>query len=425
MKTLVLITSQFPFGTGESFLEAEFPLLINNFERVLIIAQNVSLKQTRNIKDNAVIYRYNPSSSIRGFLYSPILVFLNFGRIKNLVKEEVKFRRSINDPLTIKKKLYLYKKIIKALQLRDFIKKSLYKEKITKNIVFYSYWLKTSAHAIAMIDCPKCLKISRAHGSDIYEETNRSEYLPLLKFSTEKLDAIFFISENGKRYLMNKTNTDGTRFIVSRLGVEKPYYGNLKINQSDKFIIVSCSNMVPLKRIDLIIYSLELVMTNKEIQWLHFGDGVLRNELEALASQKLGLHRTISYTFMGHYPNQNLLEYYSQNRIDLFINVSSTEGIPVSIMEAQAFGIPVIATDVGGVSELVTEGTGTLLTRDFRTEDLAERIQYYVNLPGKEVEKIRKKAFNNWELNFNSQLNYRDFIIKLNTIFASVQDSIQ
>jgi glycosyltransferase involved in cell wall biosynthesis len=425
MKTLVLITSQFPFGTGESFLEAELPLLINNFERVLIIAQNVSLKQTRNIKDNAVMYRYNPSSSFWGFLYSPILVILNFGRIKNLVKDEVKFRRSINEPLTIKKTLYLLKKIVKALQLCDFIKESLYKEKITQNIVFYSYWLKTGAHAIAMIDCPKCLKISRAHGSDIYEESIESEYLPLLKFSTEKLDAIFFISENGKRYLMNKTNTYGPGFIVSRLGVEKPYSGNLKTNQSDKFIIVSCSNMVPLKRIDLIIYSLELVMTNKEIQWLHFGDGVLRNELESLAKQKLGLHERISYTFMGHYPNQNLLEYYSQNRIDLFINVSSTEGIPVSIMEAQAFGIPVIATDVGGVSELVTDGTGTLLNRDFSTKDLAERIQYYANLPVKEVEKIREKAFNNWELNFNSQLNYRDFITKLNTIFASVQDGIQ
>jgi hypothetical protein len=77
------------------------------------------------------------------------------------------------------------------------------------------------------------------------------------------------------------------------------------------------------------------------------------------------------------------------------------------------------------VSELVTEETGTLLTRDFSTEVLAERIQYYANLSVKEVEKIRKNAFNNWELNFNAQLNYRDFIIKLNTIFASAQDSIQ
>ena len=70
---------------------------------------------------------------------------------------------------------------------------------------------------------------------------------------------------------------------------------------------------------------------------------------------------------MGHYPNEELLRYYGSNHVDLFINTSSTEGVPVSIMEAQSFGIPVIATDTGGVKEVVTEGTGSLLPVDFRS----------------------------------------------------------
>jgi len=48
----------------------------------------------------------------------------------------------------------------------------------------------------------------------------------------------------------------------------------------------------------------------------------------------------------------------------LFINTSSSEGIPVSMMEAQSFGIPILAMDVGGVREIVGPQTGRLLQQD-------------------------------------------------------------
>ena len=51
----------------------------------------------------------------------------------------------------------------------------------------------------------------------------------------------------------------------------------------------------------------------------------------------------------------------------MFINLSSSEGIPVSIMEAQSFGIPVIATNVGGSGEIVVSETGVLVDEN-RTE---------------------------------------------------------
>ena len=122
---------------------------------------------------------------------------------------------------------------------------------------------------------------------------------------------------------------------------------------------------------------------------------------------------------MGQIPNDELLKFYSLNKIDLFINTSSTEGIPVSIMEAQSFGIPVIATDVGGVKEVVKDGTGSLLPVDFNPSALAKLIQYYADLSEDEQEIISKNAFINWESNFKASDNYRDFMLKLNSIFAS------
>ena len=48
-----------------------------------------------------------------------------------------------------------------------------------------------------------------------------------------------------------------------------------------------------------------------------------------------------------------MLDYYKNNIIDIFINLSASEGIPVSIMDAISFGIPCIATNVGGTGEIV------------------------------------------------------------------------
>jgi glycosyltransferase involved in cell wall biosynthesis len=425
MKTLVLITSNFPFGTSESFTASEFPFLHRNFDKTIIISQNISGNKTKNLPENVTVYRYNTTTSIRGFCYLPVLFILNSGDIIDMLKQEIEFRLSNKDSLRFKNFLHLFKKIIKAIQLKNFIIKKLHYEGINESIVFYSYWLKTGAHAISLLNYTDSIRIARAHGSDIYEEKTVPGYLPLLKFSALNLDTIFFVSKHGKRYFEEKTKINSSRFIISYLGSEKPFVENSETLKSDKYVIVSCSNMVPLKRIDLIIKALECVETEQEILWLHFGDGILKSELETLAENKLGVLKKIRYKFMGHYPNEKLMKYYSLNKVDLFINTSSTEGVPVSIMEAQSFGIPVIATDTGGVKELVNEGNGSLLPLDFKPEDLAKLIRYYEVLPEDEKNKIRLDAFNNWKLNFNSSSNYEDFISKVNSILANGKEQTQ
>jgi len=88
-------------------------------------------------------------------------------------------------------------------------------------------------------------------------------------------------------------------------------------------------------------------------------------------------------------------------------------------MEAQSFSIPVIATDTGGVKEIISEGTGTLLPVDFNPADLASVIQHYAALSTEETDKIRMNAYMNWTINFNAAINYNEFIMRVNSIFAS------
>lgn len=419
MKTLVLITSQFPYGTSESFIAAELSLVTPHFEKTIIIAQNTSSEIKRSTPENIDVFRYNPSTSAGGFLYIPVLFILNSNEIISMLKNEIDFRLSTGDKFTFRNFFYLFKKIIKAFQLRDFIIKKLSERNINDSIVFYSYWLKTGAHAISLLNYRNSIKIARGHGSDIYEEKTEAGYLPLMRYSAQKLNAIFFISNQGKEYFIQKTKIESHGFLLSYLGVEKPVQNEVKKTDPGKYVIVSCSNIIALKRINLIIDALENTNTGKDLLWLHFGNGILKRELENYAEKKLGKSANKSYRFMGHFPHEKLIKYYATNQVDLFLNTSSTEGVPVSIMEAQSFSIPVIATDTGGVKEVVTEGTGSLLPVDFRSEDLASLIQHYAALSPQETDKIRMNAYMNWTINFNAAINYNEFIMRVNSIFAS------
>lgn len=182
----------------------------------------------------------------------------------------------------------------------------------------------------------------------------------------------------------------------------------VKKNREKKLKIISCSNLIKLKRVNLIIEALAILDKKYfNIEWIHFGDGEERIDLEELSKKKL---KQIKFTFMGQVSNKQVIEYYRLNNIFLFIHLSSTEGLPVSMMEAQSFGIPIIATDVGGVSEIVNEKTGLLLSANPKIEDIVKAIEKMIKLDDSKYNEYRKNSYLNWQEKFNAENNYREFI---------------
>ena len=94
------------------------------------------------------------------------------------------------------------------------------------------------------------------------------------------------------------------------------------------------------------------------------GDGELRAEIDAQI-RRYGLSETVQLA--GHVPNRELLDAYRRGEVDLVLlpslelSDSEHEGIPVSLMEAMACGIPVLATATGGIPELLRDGAGLLI----------------------------------------------------------------
>lgn len=100
----------------------------------------------------------------------------------------------------------------------------------------------------------------------------------------------------------------------------------------------------------------------------------------------------------------------------MFINVSESEGIPVSIMEALSAGIPILATDVGGTSEAVQDEVGYLLDRDFEIDDAVRVIEKYINLPNIDQENFRNKAYQFWNKNYEAEKNYLEFYNNISNV---------
>lgn len=93
----------------------------------------------------------------------------------------------------------------------------------------------------------------------------------------------------------------------------------------------------------------ELNHLGKNVRGMVVGDGPLREELEALAD-KLGISDIVEFT--GH--RENVSECLAQ--IDILLFPSYREGLSVAIIEALAMGLPIVASDVGGIHEQVEDG---------------------------------------------------------------------
>lgn len=98
--------------------------------------------------------------------------------------------------------------------------------------------------------------------------------------------------------------------------------------------------------------------SGNRLKFLIAGDGILREELEDLA-KKLKLSSEQLY-FLG--VCGNMREIYLQ--ADILVSTSDHEGTPNAILEAMSYGIPVVATDVGGTSEILNDGRGVLVEPD-------------------------------------------------------------
>ena len=175
--------------------------------------------------------------------------------------------------------------------------------------------------------------------------------------------------------------------------------------------IVSCANIIPLKRLDLIVKSLALI-NDVKIKWVHFGMGSRFDELESLAFKLLAQKSNITYELRGYVPVEDIIQFYRDNCVDCFITTSSTEGCPVSVQEAMSFGIPIIGTSVGEMPNMITEN-GVLLSENPLPEEIKNAICKICSSDIENTIMMRKCSRQLWECKYDAQKNTKNFLKEL------------
>jgi colanic acid/amylovoran biosynthesis glycosyltransferase len=311
------------------------------------------------------------------------------------------------------------RRYIDAQHARDWVRRFIEHHKIDVDAtIFYTYWLTSITEGLVLASqtgrsAPRFV-VSRAHGSDLYEDRSILSCLPGRENALSGLAALFLISEFGRAYV-SKLYPARTKYLVSRLGV--PDSGGFCRPSDDNVCrIVSCSFLRALKRIDLLfdaLLNLAKRCPERVFEWTHIGEGQLSHVIRRRVASEAP--NNLVCRLMGHLDNEQVIATYLSEPIDVFINVSSSEGIPVSIMEAQSCGIPVVATAVGGSSEIVSNRVGTLLPSNPTPQIIASAI---IDLTAEYKRGIDKRtaSYENWRENYNAPTNYGQFAKALRSI---------
>lgn len=283
------------------------------------------------------------------------------------------------------------------------------------NAIVYAYYFNDYALLLAIAKKRGYVSkfYSRAHGRDVVESREPlTKKLPYQSFKYKYTDKVFCISNFTKSYITSVYPNYKSKIEVCFLGTEDNGMGPIA-DKNDAFVIVSVGTIRNVKRFYLIAEM--LLHATVPIKWVHFGD-LYENDPTTKrfnASVKaLKSNRLISVELNGSIANADLHKYYKSNPIDLLVNTSDSEGLPVSIQEAISFGIPCVATNVGGTSEIVNINTGWLIERDFIAEQTMSKIESILLEHSRDINR-RVKIREFWKNNFSAFSNYPDFFQKL------------
>ena len=155
----------------------------------------------------------------------------------------------------------------------------------------------------------------------------------------------------------------------------------------DIFRILTVGFLTKQKGIIFLIKALEILKSKGLIfQCFIIGQGVLKKELEDEV-KKRNLEKQIH--LVGYIPESfKYLKYF-----DLYVLSSLWEGLPNVVLEAMASKLPVLATSVGGVPEIIKDGETGFLVKPGSAELLSERIEFFMSLEDKKKKDIAESAY--------------------------------
>ena len=182
----------------------------------------------------------------------------------------------------------------------------------------------------------------------------RNAFLMRINFMllASRFDKVIAVSRDIQRKLIGDWELPDRKVDIIHNGIPEPTrmapLGSYKVPE-DEFVVGSSGRLVPVKDFPLLVsIARDIAGQGKKIRFDLAGDGPEMTNLRGLIHQ-YGLENT--FRLLGFVDDVD--SFYS--RLDLYLNTSIHEGIPISVLEAMAHSVPVVASDVGGLAEIVRD----------------------------------------------------------------------
>jgi len=354
-----------------------------NDVRLPFIFDEVYELAKRGLNVHAIRAKVEKKSYLYGIKFHGVSTIVSIETIKSTLASIIEniLKHSMRDPIRIYwENLYTHEiiKIVKEYNIDIIHAHFLYPEGLC------SLFAKRRTHSPLIVT---------THGYELnvvpeigYGLLLRREYLPLVKTVLKEADLVIAVSKELYKkaktldsksnvvYLPNAVNTKvfcPPKSLEEKLEIRR----NLLNLHENHFVLINTRHLTPVYDHSTIIASLAYLKRinptlYRRTRLIIIGDGPLRKYIRLLA-YKLNVIKNV--IIVGYKP-RNLISKFLK-AADVFVNTSLSEGMPLSILEAMATGLPVISTPVGGIPDIIKDKENGFLVSPKNYKELALALQ--------------------------------------------------
>lgn len=273
---------------------------------------------------------------------------------------------------------------------------------------YWGFWQDASLVLISKLFSKKV--ILHMHGAQFDNFYLKGGFLTkkLIRFVLSKPEKNIVLSKSWYQFFRHKIKIDNLILLHNAIETAETGLNHTKENGTNVMFVGSLDKRKGLY--DVVPLAIKR-LSAENINFIFIGQG----DLEYLKSyyRRIGIYNKCQ--FVGSISRHSLSDFYQ--KADIFILPSHAEGLPMTLLETMSFGLPVIATDVGGIPEVVKNGENGFLIKPGDDEALAE----YISLLSKDRE-LRQKMGRNNRKKIVENFSLKSYLKKIDRIYGQLVD---
>jgi len=251
-------------------------------------------------------------------------------------------------------------------------------------------------------------------GYDVLEFPQKSPlHKSIIKYSLKKADEVTATSQALANSVKELT---GMAANIIPFGVDKSFLLVNREYRESELTIGIIKDLKPVYGLNILIEAVSnLINKGNHVKLKILGEGGLKNELQELCKTLKIVEHVI---FKEKVPHNLVVDILKE--FDIFAITSFSEGFGVAAVEAMATGLPVVASNVGGLPEVVDDGKTGTLVEPGNVEELTKALETYLL-----SRELRSEHGRNGRAKVESQYNWQENVEMMNQLYKKVIDDFK